>query len=379
MMIKGLPKYNAAARGLKVAGITLALAGMTAIAAHAAPVISGSVEASANRNWATPDENTTNVFHSYDAQANTFNLNNAHLAIAGADSTTGLGYTVETDFGSDGALDASLAGSGPLTAAGYAIDLQEAYITWAFGAGRMWGIKAGKYATYQGIEVVEGGANPTITRGFLFGLAEPVTHTGAEINMANGPVDVHVGVINGWDQAADQNAVPSYLAKIGYNMGAPLAVAVSAIVGPEKAGNTDDLRMSFDLTAVTKAIPMTDLWLQANYGMEEKAGVGGDDASWLGLGVQPLVHFNDWFGLGLRYEYFMDDKLSRVGAAGSVGTNTDITLQNITVAPTIWLTKTAMIRAEFRVDMASEDVFADADKKATGTQLGSAVDMVLGF
>ncbi len=370
MMIKGLPKNNV---GFKNAGMVLAMAGMTAITANAAaPSFSGAVEAGWNSNFAKPDSNAANVFHSYDAQANTFTLNSAHLAMNGSDSATGLGYTVETDFGSDGAVDAG-------STAAYAIDLQEAYITWGFGASRMWGLKAGKYATYEGIEVVEGGSNPTISRGFLYGLAEPVTHTGLEINMATGPVDVHLGVINGWDQVKDVNGLPSYLAKVGYNMGNPLAVSLSAIIGPEQAGTTKNARMSFDLTAVTKSIPMTDLWLQANYGSEAKAGVGGDDASWLGFGVQPLIHFNAWFGLGLRYEYFMDDKLSRVGTAGSVGTNTDLTLQNITVAPTIWLTKTAMVRAEYRVDMASKDVFKDSDGKATGTQMGSALDFVLGF
>lgn len=370
MMIKGLPKNNA---GYKVAGLSLAVVGMSAFAAQAAPNISGSVEVSANRNWATPDDTISNVFHSYDARANSFVLNNAHLAVTGADSATGLGYAVQTDFGSDAMVDNSLsAGQGPADD----FDLREAYMTWGFGPNHSWGLKAGKYVTYEGIEVIDGGANPTISRGLLFGLAEPLTHTGVELNMASGPLDVHVGVLNGWDQMLDANAVPSYLAKLGYNMGDPLAVSLSAIVGPE-TGDTDNLRMSFDLTAVTKALPMTDLWLQANYGMEQ-ASVG-DDASWLGLGVQPLVHFNDWFGLGLRYEFFMDDQLSRVGAAGNVGTNTDLTLQDVTVAPTIWLTQSAMVRAEFRMDMASEDVFMDADNAPTGTQLTSAVDFVLGF
>ena len=378
MMIKGLPNNKL---GLKNASMALAMAGMTAIAGNAAaPTFSGSIEAGWNSNLAKPDSNKSNLFHSYDAQANTFALNNAHLAMTGADSATGLGYGVETDFGTDAAVNAA---GGGAPSGKYAIDLQEAYINWGFGAARMWGLKAGKYATYEGIEVVEGGSNPTISRGFLFGLAEPVTHTGLEINMASGPLDLHLGVLNGWDQVMDVNGLPSYLAKVGYNMGNPLAISLSAIIGPEQNANTDDMRMSFDLTAVTKAIPMVDLWLQANYGMEAKAGLGGKDASWLGLGVQPLIHFNDWFGLGLRYEYFMDDQLSRTASSLAVGQlpagTKDLTLQNITVAPTIWLTKTAMVRAEFRVDMASEDVYQDADNKATGTQMGSALDLVLGF
>src|SRR5258708_16699814 len=58
---------------------------------------------------------------------------------------------------------------------------------------------AGKFATYEGIEVIEGPADPTITRGFLFWLAEPVTHVGAKLHYTTGPVDVGVGLVNGWD------------------------------------------------------------------------------------------------------------------------------------------------------------------------------------
>lgn len=382
MIINRLPKQVGMRKNaFKSAAILGAVAaGCAAISAQAMPGISGSVEASYNRNLSSPDSMASNGLHSYDAQANTFTLNNAHLVFSGSDSATGLGYDVETDFGSDAKANKSLDGSlgGPDV-----IDLQEAYITWGFGPGHAWGLKAGKYVTYQGIEVVEGGSNPTITRGLLFGLAEPVSHTGLELAYATGPVDVHLGVINGWDQLMDVNTMPSYLAKVGLNMGNTLALTVSGIIGPEKKNNNDDMRTSFDATALTKVIPMVDLYLQANYGMEDKAGVGGDDATWLGFGVQPLVHVNNWFGLGLRYEFFDDDKLSRtgslVGGAMAAAGKTDLALQDISVAPTVWLTKSAMVRAEYRLDMASEKVFVDSDNKATDMQNEVSADFVLSF
>jgi len=381
MNIKGLPNHvSMGKRGLKSAAVLGAVAvGCAAIAAQAMPGISGSIEASYNRNLNSPDSMAMNGLHSYDAQANTFTLNNAHLVFSGSDSATGLGYDIETDFGSDAkankSLDYSLGGPD-------VIDLQEAYITWGFGPGHAWGLKAGKYATYEGIEVIEGGSNPTITRGLLYGLAEPVTHTGLELSYATGPVDVHLGAINGWDQLMDVNNMPSYLAKVGVNV-SKLALTVSGIIGPEKKNNNDDMRMSFDATALVKAIPMVDLNLQANYGMEDKAGMGGEDATWLGFGVQPVIHINNWFGLGLRYEFFDDDKVSRSGAAAAAAValagKTDLSLQNISVAPTVWLTKTAMVRAEYRLDMASEKVFVDSDNKATDMQNEVSADFVLSF
>ena len=351
----------------------LAIVGLTALAVSAGTNISGSLQAGFNYNLSIPSDSNKNALHSYDAQSKTFTLNNAHLVFSGSDSGTGLGYTVETDFGSDAKMNRSMDGS---LGAADIIDLQEGYITWAFGSGKTWILKAGKYATYQGIEVVEGGANPTITRGFLFGLAEPVTHTGLDISNTMGMIDIHAAVVNGCDAFIDNNTMPSLVAKVGINLGSPLALTVSTMWGPEKAGNIDDKRFTLDATGVTKAIPMVDLWFQGLYGMEDKASLvtPGDDNSWMGFGLQPLVHFNNWFGLGLRYEFFSD-----AGGSRTLVPVKDLSVQNISLTPTIWLTTTTMVRGEFRIDFASEDIYQDADAKATGSQMEIAADFVTGF
>src|SRR3989338_7512945 len=79
-----------------------------AISAQAANV-SGSAQASYNRNLTINHDSTNvNIGHGYDARSGTFTLNNAHLAIAGSDSATGFGYAVELDAGSDAAANFSL-------------------------------------------------------------------------------------------------------------------------------------------------------------------------------------------------------------------------------------------------------------------------------
>lgn len=349
-----------------------------ATAPHAqGPNLAGFVELSYNRNLSIDPESTNvNAFHSYDFLANTYLLNNAHLALSGMDSGTGLGYAVEMDIGQDGALNSTFDFRlvPPLTPSFFS--LQEAYGTYAFGPGKAWGLKAGKYATYEGIEVVEGGANPTVTRGFLFGLAEPVTQTGLEINYTASIWDLHLGAVNGWDVMFDNNWMPTFLGKLGLNLGNPLALTVSTLIGPEQNNNVDNMRMSFDATAVNKSLPMTDLWLQVNYGMEDNVTVGTvtDDATWYGVGVQPLVHINDMFAVGLRYEYFSDPE----GARTATGVE-DLALQNVTVAPTCWLTKNLMTRAEFRMDFANEDVFVDTDNEPSGSQIEVAADLIASF
>ncbi len=332
--------------------------------AQSAPTISGSVEASYNYNLTIPSDSMNNRFHSYDAHTKTFLLNNAHVDMSGSDTATGVGYDVQTDLGTDAALDASSNGN--------VFDLEQAYLTYTFGPAKAWGIKAGKYATYEGIEVIPGGANPEITRGFLFGMAEPFTHTGLEVSYSSSMWDFHLGVVNGWDQMTDVNVVPTGLVKLGLNFGNPLALTISGLMGPERAtgqgGDLSHVKMSYDITGISHAINMVDLNFQGNYGVEQKEGFNGDDATWWGVGVQPLVHVNSMFGVGLRYELYSQDN----------GVNT-LYLQNVTLAPTFWLTKTLTARAEYRIDFGSKDVFIDSNNNATGNQMEVAGDLIANF
>lgn len=330
------------------------------------PAISGFIDATYNRNLQSGDAGpTTNHHHSFDAQANTFLLNAVHLAATGS-SGEELSYAVEVDMGTDAAATNSL-GLGT----GDEVDLQEAYVTYRKHDSKL-GFKAGKFVTYQGIEVIESGANPTVTRGLLFGLAEPYTHTGIVATyQLSEALDIHLGAINGWDLFVDNNKRPTEVLKLGYNGGDPLALTVSAYMGPEQAGNTDNSRTSVDATGVSKSIKNLDLWFQANYGMEDGAALDGGDASWMGFGVQPLYHLSDKACLGARYEYFKDSDGARSGAVE--------TLQNISIAPAYSLTKSLVSRLEFRADMSDEDVFMDGDGKATGQQLQVAAEMIYSF
>jgi len=320
------------------------------------PKFTGFIDFTYNRNLSADEATTTNLHHSFDSQANTFLLNAAHLVATGSAGEE-LSYVVEVDMGTD----AAVTNSGGLDA-GDEVDLQEAYMTYR-RPGSDLGFKAGKFVTYNGIEVIESGANPTITRGLLFGLAEPYTHTGMVATyQLSGAVDLHAGLVNGWDLFTDNNRRPTGVFKLGYSGGDPLALTLSSYLGPEQAGNTDDLRMTVDATGVTKSLKNTDLWFQFNYGQEAGAALDGGDAAWLGFGLQPLYHFSEKTCLGLRYEYFKDSDGARTGVVQA--------LQNISVVPTYFLTEGLMGRAELRLDISDEEVFRDADGAPTDTLIG---------
>jgi len=248
----------------------------------------------------------------------------------------------------------------------YKLDVQEAYGVYKHDK---FGVRIGKFATFNGIEVIESGSNPTVSRGYLYGLAEPVTNTGAEVfYQATETVDLHVGVVNGWDVMVDNNRAKTLLAKIGVVPNADSLVTISAYAGPEQAGNDDNWRETLDVTALVKVAKL-DLNLQGNIGREDAAAPnGGGDATWFGFGVQPLYHASDAFTIGGRLEYFDDNNGARTGAK--------LQLFNVTATPGYLVSPHLLLRADARFDYADSEVFSKHDGGTTKTQfvlLGEAI------
>jgi hypothetical protein len=325
------------------------MSSQSVFAQSAGPTLSGYVEATYNYNFS---EGSANSLRSYDAKANQILLNNAHIVASGSPSSK-VSYTIELDFGTDaavhGLLHTATGAPGPI-----AVDAQEAYISYAFSD--KFKFTGGRFATFQGIEVIEGPANPTISRGYLYGLAEPYTHVGGYFTLAASPkIELRFGVINGWDLLYDNNADKTIISRFGVNLGEPLAFGISYYTGVEQL-NSNAARKSFDLTGVTKAIPGVTLNFQANFGSEK---FGGADADWSGFTVQPVIALSDKFDLGLRAEYFSDDG-SRTGT-------TNLDAFNLTIVPTFKADGTTF-RFEYRYDDANNDVFM----KETGTSKTSS-------
>jgi hypothetical protein len=320
-----------------------------------APKISGSVDVTYNYNTRDPMDGVT-LFHSYTARHDTLLLNAAHLALTGSNES--VTYAVEVDVGSDAEIN-----SGDDD-----VDVQEAYVAYVSSIGL--GIKAGKFVTYQGIEVIESGGNPTISRGFLFGLAEPFTHAGAVLTYKiSDQLDVAAGVVNGWDLVVDNNRGKTVVAKFGYT-GDGALVTASGYAGPERQSNADDMRLSGDVTGMIK-IGTVDLWAQVNAGSEEGVAADGGTASWYGAGLQPVFHLIEKLAIGGRAEVFRDQDGARTGA--------EQTLYNLTVAPAFTLTTGLVLRGELRVDWSSVDAFMDGDGAVHGNQVLALTEAIYSF
>lgn len=332
------------------------------------PHVSGFINTTYNYDFNKPLSRTT-ALRSYDNQTNTILLNAVHTSLTGS-IEEGIGYTIEADYGSDAALNTP-GGAGD----GDDFDLQEAYLTYHVGLEKGIDLTVGKFVTLEGIEVIESPDNFNISRGFLYGLTEPFTHTGAKIDYeVNSWSQVTLGIVNGWDLASDNNNGKTGIWRLGFDFGDPLSFGISGTYGPEKADNDKDNRTSIDVTGSSKLCSSLVCAFQFNYGEEEGFLVGSSTrpVQWRGFAIQPKWDITESFSLGTRYEYLEDDDGSRTG--------TKQVLRNVAVTPTLKLNESITVRAEYRHDWSNKKVFENDkgvfNKKNTST---SMVEFIYAF
>jgi hypothetical protein len=321
------------------------------------PTFSGYIEAAYHLNFSNPKFNEAVPLQGfYTPGGNNFALHAAHLAVNHSFNDN-VSATIEIDAGYDASLNQSFPFNNIPTNFGNYFDVQEAYATYKSG---IFSLIAGKFVTYEGIEVIEGPLNPTISRGFLYGLAEPVTHTGVKMHFTGDTVDFGIGLVNGWDALIDNNNFKTFIFKLGLKPSDAFMVALSGTFGAEQASTHWGQRLSLDITGAFTASEAFALWFQANYGMDN---IGADSdrpdtVSWFGIGIQP-TYTADMFTFGARLELFSDPDNAR--AAFTVPGIDKGTYINVTLTPGFILAEGFKVRAELRADIATEKVLGKPD------------------
>lgn len=310
---------------------------------------------------------TTSPINYYGGKTSSFQLNAAHLSINGGDSA-GATYTIDLDGGTDGTHNTGVIDSKN----GWAFDIQQAFVTVPFGKSIV-SLTGGKFYTSEGIEVLNSAANPTVTRGLLFGQVEPVATTGAYLTLKFADaVSLSLGGVNGWDNwtTTPVDGIPTEYTKLALNFGDPFAATITEYWGPQ-AGSRNSMS-STDFTGVTKVVPNLALNFQANYLVKSKAGgVGTDgkalDLSFVGFGLQP-VYVIDAAQIGFRYEFLSQGN----------GESKGLFLNSVSLAPGYKLTQNSLLRLEYRIDFASEKIFED-DKSVDNAKMDQAVTAELNY
>lgn len=348
-----------------VAGGAGALPPRPAIGAEAAPgprwyealQINGFLSTSYSYNFNHPDSRT-NTLRVFDVDDNTFKVDVFELvAQRSASRPRESGFRADVALG--GSIPRASAAAGlfrDATGAAEDIDLQQAYATYVAPVGSGLRVDAGKFVTPCGYEVIEGydGWNDNATRSILFGYAIPFTHTGVRAAYVMSPrVTATLLLVNGWDNARDNNRGKSVGGQLALTLSPALTAYVSAMTGPERAGDESDARSLLDVVAVWKPSPRLTLGANGDWGTEEGALTPNEDATWSGVAGYARLGPYGACALSVRVESFNDADGARTGVGQS--------LSEITLTPEARLSPSLVLRGDLRVDRSNRSVFEKPD------------------
>jgi hypothetical protein len=325
--------------------------------------MSGNVATSINYNFNEPDSRV-NALRIFDTEANTFNLDLFELVIEKEAPEEGVGFRVDLNYG-DVAESIGSTGMGSTTDE---FDLQQAYISLNAPVGiDNLSFTIGKFVTLLGYELIESWDNLNTSRSYLFGYAIPFTHTGILGNYAlNDELDFSLGVVNGWDNADDNNDAKTVLARIGINPTDKLSLGITGIHGAEQTANNSAKRTVVDLVATLQATDKLTLGLNYDHGYEEDGLAVDRNATWEGIAGYAHYQLSDRWGLALRGEYFDDDEGVRTGTVQE--------LWEVTLTNDYKIYDNLLLRLEYRHDESNTKSFTE---KTTSVDTQETVSMEL--
>jgi len=323
--------------------------------------VGGHVAVSYNYNINNPSSRR-NASRVFDEKANQFDVNQAELWVEKPiSSESPIGFGLDFVIG----RDAKKIHSTGLGASEDVFDLTQAYVTYKAPFGKGLDLKAGKFVTLHGAEVIRRTGDFNISRSLAFGFAIPFTHTGV---MATYPfadwLTASVAIVNGWDNTDDNNNDKSFHGMATITPTKDLTVTLGGTWGPEARFAGDERngpkRGLIDLVATYKPVPPLTLTLNYDYGVQDEAFAdGGKTARWHAIAAYAIYDLTDRFSVGIRGEYFKDEDGFRLGLDPNTGKPVD--LWEITLTARYKLLDHLFASVEYRHDEAtgSAKVFDD--------------------
>lgn len=329
-------------------------------------------------NYNINDANAQNNFaRVFDERANQFDINQAELYVEKPTSEASpIGFGIDFVVG----RDAKKIHSAGLGESNQPFDLTQAYVTYKAPIGKGLDLKAGKFVTMHGAEVIRRTGNYQISRSLLFGFAIPFTHTGVS---ATYPVtdwlSLTLGVVNGWDNTDDENRDKSFHGAATLTPMKDLTLTVGGTYGSERSGADKVRRGLLDVVATYKPIP--PLTLTLNYDYADEAGAATAD-KWQGIAGYATYDITDKWSVGFRGEYFIDQRGFRLGFTDPVTANpARLDLWELTLTTRYKLLDHLFASVEFRHDEARRDrqVFDDGGDAKRSSQKTIAAELVYQF
>lgn len=302
-------------------------------------------------------ENDLRVF---DHKADSFGLDLMQLVFSKDPAAGAMGYKVKVSAGETAKyIHATGLGTQPTgTANPESFDITEAYMSYSAPLGKGVRIDIGKMVTFFGAEVIEAIDNPNYSRSLLFNYAIPFTHTGAKASYVfNDNVNASFHIVNGWDNATDNNTGKCFGASVNVSAGDPFSAYINYMQGPEQSDNNHDSRSLLDLVATIK--PVKPLSIILNYDNAKEDMGSAASVKWNGFSGIVKFDINDTYSVSVRGESFDDKDGVRTGVAQK--------LTEYTVTPEVRLANGLVLRPEYRHDSSDKQSFDNGTKKTQDT------------
>ncbi|HEY2587976.1 MAG TPA: porin [Tepidisphaeraceae bacterium] len=252
-------------------------------------------------------------------------------------------------------------------------DILQAYLDFALPLGSGLRIRAGKFVTLLGYEVIAPTQNAFYSHSFLFSFAIPLTQTGVmgEYKLSDDWL-IDAGITRGWNQSLnDNNGDPDFLGGVTFTPQASdflkkWKFILNASLGPQGTNDNSNWWTVLDFQAIYTATDKLTLAVNADYGDAPHApGVMGA-AQWYGIAGYAAYTLNDYLTPNLRLEYYGDTKGFTLGVpAGSpagtlpMGQNLYEATVNVNIKPfpSDAIGQNLVIRPEVRLDYSEHRFF----------------------
>lgn len=249
-------------------------------------------------------------------------------------------------------------------------DVLQAYLDVALPVGSGLRIRAGKFVTPLGYEVINPTQNAFYSHSYLFGFAIPFTQTGVTGEYKiNDDWMIDAGVTRGWNQTfKDNNSVVDFLGSLTWTPQQSDELKKWKFIanlseGPQRTHDNSNWWTVVDLQAIYTASTELTLAANADYGdAPGRANVGGTD-QWYGIAGYADLTLNEYFTTNLRLEYYGDSRGMTLGLTRAE--NLFEATLNLAIKPFAGdpIGQNLMIRPEIRYDDATRRFFKAGSRR----------------
>jgi len=339
--------------------------------------IHGLVDAGYEHNFNQPNGNT-NLYRSWDQDGFQLTQGNLHIE---KDGTVGFVTDINVGQVAESINSVTNYSNSPADRnTGRFIDPTQYYLTYTLPLGSGVSLQAGRFVTLLGEEIIPTyqSQNFNETRGYVFNLGEPLTHTGIRAAYTfNDYVSATGGLNNGWDSGTGlNNGGPNYEGEVIVGTkDKNLLLTLNGIYGPNQINHSNSNRGAIDpiVTYKPSFLPNTTFATEYLYASETGKFQNGHGASWQGFAQYIVYDWNAW-EFATRGEMFDDQDGSRTGVHQ--------TLWEITQTFTYKVPDVTglLVRAEYRHDQGNQHVFTNNNSvnPVTGQHLWRGQDTLLG-